>query len=907
MKTKRKSIVLTIALCLLIALTSLLTVPFSRAKAEVKVADLVTEGTAYDPAEKTVTEGTITYTDAWNVTSSFLESGQGPYSGAVLTANPGSSTFNLGTYDFSTADASKALIKFLPWSNHTATNGTDPYDNFLIIFSSGEKSFSVKSYTRSNGELGMGVKGESQSKHIGWNSFNGTQTAIAQGGDIISNYIQLGLDGFYGGVRAYGTEATITASTYINNKRGLSVPGIYINPTADDFWVYTNVACIGSTYNSTSWFATSGHVLFGESGSQYARYKMRNLKADGVASDSAWTPFTEDELKTVTVTVKLEGLKEQSKFLVTELNGTPVTSVAGMTVTNDSVYDGIALNVEDGVARTITEENKTLAVANKLMLADNDVYAPLAKIALFPKEYGSEGATTVNVNNYTRATDAGFGMYSNGKFWKTATSEADFNNAVATNDAKNNRDIDALYLNFTTESGKYASVKLTFRPVDDSGSMTTSYQARVNEADQYKSLFVTGGRYDTSKATAPASAIRFDGFVASGDEYDEKGVQMNTKGAKQDPVYTVYYNAEDNTLYADSGRIRHNTQTNFGTAGDLLYRWKIIDFDDFGFAGFGNELVTMTVTADLRDKDGDADLTDETAHIMLMNVDGQDLENDGTDVTATPLETTYAYGYESAVIAKLGDSHAGQTVKMHTFLTGEVEYDNSQYDMEVTGPDGEVTVDGGAFVMDKMGDYEVTIKIDSEVVAEYVVTAIHTLTANAGANGAIKVNGEAPSEYDATGSYEITVEPNAHYEVDTFTVGGVDKKAELVDGAYAYDGTGASEDVAIEVTFKAITYTITYDLAGGAVTHTNPVSYSVETADITLVAPTSAEKTGYTFDGWNVTQIETSTGGNVTVTAKWTEVVEEPTSDEKGCGKEAVGLLAIVLSALAVVFVSKRK
>ena len=258
-KSKKSILTALLAFVLLLALSvSTLTGLSARADDPITSASFVTGGTAYEPAEKTVTAGTITYTDAWNITSSDLTSGQGPYSGAVLTANPGSSTFNLGTYDFSTADASKALIKFLPWSVHTATNGTDPYDNFLITFSSGEKSFSVKSYTRSNGELGMGVKGESQSKHVGWNSANGTQTAIAQGGDLISNYIQLGLDGYYGGVRAYGTEATITASTYINNKRGLSVPGIYINPTAGDFWVYTNVACIGSTYNSTNWLYSNG-------------------------------------------------------------------------------------------------------------------------------------------------------------------------------------------------------------------------------------------------------------------------------------------------------------------------------------------------------------------------------------------------------------------------------------------------------------------------------------------------------------------------------------------------------------------------------------------------------------------------------------------------------------------------
>ncbi len=213
MKTKRKSVILSIALSLLLVLSALFIAPFKSAKAEIAVDGVSTGGTAYEPTPKTIeNEGTISYTTDWNVTGGDLDADQrGPFSGAVLTANPGSSTFNLGTYDFSTADASKALIKFLPWSVHTATNGTDPYNNFLITFSSGEKSFEVKSYTRGNGEAGLGVKGESQSKYIGLNPVNGNFEATRHGGDTVVSYIMLGLDGSYGGVRAYGTETSLSA------------------------------------------------------------------------------------------------------------------------------------------------------------------------------------------------------------------------------------------------------------------------------------------------------------------------------------------------------------------------------------------------------------------------------------------------------------------------------------------------------------------------------------------------------------------------------------------------------------------------------------------------------------------------------------------------------------------------
>ena len=74
----------------------------------------------------------------------------------------------------------------------------------------------------------------------------------------------------------------------------------------------------------------------------------------------------------------------------------------------------------------------------------------------------------------------------------------------------------------------------------------------------------------------------------------------------------------------------------------------------------------------------------------------------------------------------------------------------------------------------------------------------------------------------------------------------------------------------------ATTYSITYNLNGGTNASSNPAKYTVETATITLAAPT---KTGYTFGGWYtnsgltgnaVTQIAKGSTGNKTFWAKWT-------------------------------------
>ncbi|MDR0914808.1 MAG: InlB B-repeat-containing protein, partial [Oscillospiraceae bacterium] len=71
-------------------------------------------------------------------------------------------------------------------------------------------------------------------------------------------------------------------------------------------------------------------------------------------------------------------------------------------------------------------------------------------------------------------------------------------------------------------------------------------------------------------------------------------------------------------------------------------------------------------------------------------------------------------------------------------------------------------------------------------------------------------------------------------------------------------------------------YTITYNLNGGDNHLSNPATYTIEDADITLADPI---KTGYTFGGWYnnfelsgtaVTTIDTSTAANIELWAKWT-------------------------------------
>ena len=74
-------------------------------------------------------------------------------------------------------------------------------------------------------------------------------------------------------------------------------------------------------------------------------------------------------------------------------------------------------------------------------------------------------------------------------------------------------------------------------------------------------------------------------------------------------------------------------------------------------------------------------------------------------------------------------------------------------------------------------------------------------------------------------------------------------------------------------------YTITYDLAGGAVATENPTEYTIESEAITLNNPT---REGYDFAGWTVTGLDAAnttvtiakgSTGNRSYTATWTPIV----------------------------------
>ena len=148
----------------------------------------------------------------------------------------------------------------------------------------------------------------------------------------------------------------------------------------------------------------------------------------------------------------------------------------------------------------------------------------------------------------------------------------------------------------------------------------------------------------------------------------------------------------------------------------------------------------------------------------------------------------------------------------------------------------------------------------------YYSSYTYAITANFTANGG---TGTAPSSVAGTGymnysgskiGISVTM-PSNTFARNGYTFGGWN---DTVANKTYTEGTSVTIDSSrdFNATWNVVTYTIKYNLNGGTISATNPTSYKVTDADITLNNPT---KPGYTFTGWTGTGLSEA---STTVTIK---------------------------------------
>jgi uncharacterized repeat protein (TIGR02543 family) len=151
------------------------------------------------------------------------------------------------------------------------------------------------------------------------------------------------------------------------------------------------------------------------------------------------------------------------------------------------------------------------------------------------------------------------------------------------------------------------------------------------------------------------------------------------------------------------------------------------------------------------------------------------------------------------------------------------------------------------------------------------------------------------------GQFDNSVENPGYYQsTDTditlpiparggYTFGGWYDNAELDGSEITKVPQGSGGNKTFYAKWTLVTYTIDYRLNGGTNNDENPASYTVESADITLLTPPTPM--GYDFGGWYdneeltgsaVTGIPQGSGGNKTFYAKWTLVAYAITYELNG-------------------------
>ena len=141
-----------------------------------------------------------------------------------------------------------------------------------------------------------------------------------------------------------------------------------------------------------------------------------------------------------------------------------------------------------------------------------------------------------------------------------------------------------------------------------------------------------------------------------------------------------------------------------------------------------------------------------------------------------------------------------------------------------------------------------------------------------------------PTEYNIeTATFTLNNPTKEHYVFTGWTGSNGDTPQKTVSISL-----GSYGDKSYTANWTPKSYSITYNLNGGAVASANPATYTIETATFTLNNPT---RTGYTFAGWTGSNGDTAsltvsvnlgTTGNLTFNANWTTITYNISYDYNG-------------------------
>ena len=191
--------------------------------------------------------------------------------------------------------------------------------------------------------------------------------------------------------------------------------------------------------------------------------------------------------------------------------------------------------------------------------------------------------------------------------------------------------------------------------------------------------------------------------------------------------------------------------------------------------------------------------------------------------------------------------------------------------------------DAGRFVFKVEEDTTITVTFKSTepTTDKFTLTVPATVE-----NGKIDVSPAADAEgkYDKNTEITVTLTPDADYEVDTFTVGGEDKKAELQNNVYKFNITADTEITAsfkstyvpvqsVSIVYEKDTLTLEYSETAGAKVKEASLSVKIEPGNATY------ESIEWTTDETTVVTVDNN--GKVTAIGVGSDTIVVKVDDEE--------------------------
>ncbi len=312
-----------------------------------------------------------------------------------------------------------------------------------------------------------------------------------------------------------------------------------------------------------------------------------------------------------------------------------------------------------------------------------------------------------------------------------------------------------------------------------------------------------------------------------------------------------------------------------GTYGDLIATANFVE-DDFRRA----ELYIHKVfgLSDPYQYAGEA--TPSTLYIPDGGTTGLSIAN-AVDVNQLGTADTVMTNGKSAWYVKDGSNTANDAVLTALFTSSELPHTIGDYSVALRLQNTTVADAFDAATASLPSEtpiiwYTVKEMSATEVHIDGFVENIFTLTYDA--NGGTLPSGTNPVNLYVGGSnLNLSAEPTREGYVFQGWELDVDSTVYAADAAY----TMPTQDVEFTAIWEAEVFTITYENTFG-VANSNPTSYTVETADITL---SDISRHGYNFEGWTldeagtqeVTGVAIATGstGDRTFYAQWSENPED--------------------------------